>query len=60
MKDKKYIVVAKRWSEEDKKQINYIAGEFTTFMNASIFKDAYAKHYSATPHIVEIDVNLNV
>ena len=53
MKLKKYFVVAKRWSDEKKEIIEYIAGEFDEYMNASIFRDAYNKHYSAHSRIVE-------
>lgn len=54
---KKYLVIAKKWSDEADAQVNYIAGEFDSYMNASLFCGAYAKYYSAKPWIVEIDAN---
>ena len=49
----KYEVWVTVWSEEHKKQIKVVAGEFDRFMNAKIFADAYSAHYSATAEIVE-------
>ena len=50
---KKYLVVAKKWSDESKTQIEYVAGKFDEFVNANIFKKAYNEHYSANAYIVE-------
>ena len=52
-KMKKYLVVAKKWSDESKTQIEYVAGKFDEFVNANIFKKAYNEHYSANAYIVE-------
>ena len=49
----KYEVWVTIWSEEHKKQIKVIAGEFDRFLNAKLFADAYEKHYSASAEIVE-------
>ena len=49
----KYMVIATKWDEELAKQVKYVAGEFDTYMNASLFKQAYNAHYSADAYIVE-------
>ena len=49
----KYEVWVTVWSEEYKKQIKVVAGEFDRYMNAKIFADAYSAYYSATAEIVE-------
>ena len=49
----KYEVIVTVWSEECKKQIKVVAGEFDMFMNAKLFAEAYKKHYSASAEIVE-------
>ena len=53
IKMKKYEVWVAIWSDEYKKQIKVVAGEFDRYMNAKLFADAYANNYSATPEIVE-------
>ena len=50
---KRYFVVATRWSDEDKAQVKYIAGEFTEYNLARIFKEAYNEHYSADAQIID-------
>lgn len=50
---KKFEVWVTVWSDEYKKQIKVVAGEFDRFMNAKLFADAYSAHYSATAEIVE-------
>ena len=37
----KYFVIATHWDDEKKAQAKYIAGEFSSYMNANIFKEAY-------------------
>lgn len=37
----KYFVIATHWDDERKAQVKYIAGEFSSYMNAKIFKEAY-------------------
>ena len=49
-----YYVIAIRWSDEEKKQVKAIVGTFETYMNASLFKNAYNEHYSANAYIVNI------
>lgn len=49
----KYEVWVTVWSDEYKKQIKVVAGEFDRYMNAKIFADAYSGRYSATAEIVE-------
>ena len=51
----KYFVIAKRWDSEKKEIIKYIAGEFDSYINAEIFRNAYNEHYSATAEIVEMN-----
>lgn len=50
---KKYEVWITKWSEEHKTQIKILAGEFTEYMNAKLFAQAYADYYSATVEIIE-------
>lgn len=47
----RYFVIATVWSEEVRKQVKIIAGEFDTYMNASLFKNAYNEHYNANAYI---------
>ena len=49
----KYEVLATIWSEEHKKQIKTVIGEFDRYMNAKLFADAYSTHYSTTAEIIE-------
>ena len=49
----KYFVIATRWDDERKAQVKYIAGEFSNYANAKIFKEGYNAHYSANAMIVE-------
>lgn len=56
---KKYYVIAIKWSEEHKKQIKYIAGEFSDYTNANIFRKAYDSTYSTESHIFDDDMLLN-
>lgn len=53
MKAKKYMVVAKKWCDDSKTQIEYVAGKFDEFVNANIFKKAYNDHYKANAYVVE-------
>lgn len=53
MQNAKYEVVVTRWSDEDKRQVKVVAGEFGRFMDAKLFADAYANYYKANPEIVE-------
>ena len=49
----KFEVLVTVWSEQHKSQIKIVAGTFDRFLNAKIFADAYAKHFSADAEIVE-------
>lgn len=49
----KYFVVATKWSDKHNCQIKFIAGSFDRFIDASLFREAYEKHYSARAGIVE-------
>lgn len=53
MSNAKYEVVVTKWSSESNCQVKVVAGEFSRFFDAKLFADAYAKHYSARPEIVE-------
>lgn len=50
---KKYEVLVTVWSDEFKKQIKVVAGEFDNFVNARIFANAYNDRFSTTAEIVE-------
>ena len=50
---RKYYVVATKWSEAHEAQIKYVAGEFTEYVMAAIFKDAYNEHYHANAQIID-------
>lgn len=43
----KIYVIAKKWDSEKQEQVKYIAGEFTSPINAFIFRDAYNERYKA-------------
>ena len=49
----KYFVIATHWDDERKAQVKYIAGEFSNYVNAKIFKESYNAHYSTNAVIVE-------
>lgn len=53
----KYEVWVTVWSEEYKKQIKVVAGEFDKYFNAKLFADAYSNFYSSTTEIVEYKRN---
>lgn len=54
---RKFYVVAKKWDDMAKKQVEYVAGEFPDWVNARIFRDAYREHFSATAEIVEVNIS---
>lgn len=41
----KYFVIATCWNDEKGRAMKCIEGEFDSYMNASIFRDAYDKYY---------------
>ena len=41
----KYYVIATKWNDEKKKQVKFIAGEFTDYNMAYLFKEAYNDFY---------------
>ena len=49
----KYLVIITKWSEEQHNRVEVVAGAFDSYFNASLFRDAYNKHYSASAYIVE-------
>lgn len=51
---KKYMVIAIQFDSESMKQQEFVIGEFNTYMNAALFRDAYNKHYSASAWIQEV------
>lgn len=53
MEMSKYEVWVTIWSDEYKKQIKVVAGEFDSYMNAKLFAEAYGAYYSTTAEIVE-------
>ena len=48
---KKYYVIAVKWDESKKAQVKYVAGEFSSYMNAELFRNAYNERYSTDAHI---------
>lgn len=53
---KRYFVWIIKWSDEEKKQVRALAGEFAEWFNASLFAKAYREHFSATAEIEEVTV----
>lgn len=51
---RKYYVIATRFDSESGKCKEFVIGEFTAYMNAKLFRDAYNEHYSASAFIQEI------
>ena len=49
----KYFVIATCWNDEKEEAVKCIEGVFDSYMNASIFRDAYDKYYSTNAVIVE-------
>ena len=49
----RYFVIAKKWSEDEQAQVDYIAGEFPNYNLAKIFKDAYNHEYRTHAIILE-------
>ena len=49
----KYFVIATCWNYEKGKTMKCIEGEFDSYVNASIFRDAYGKYYGTKAMIVE-------
>ena len=52
MTNTKYFVIAKHWDDSKKDITKRIAGEFTKYIDAALFRDAYNAHYSANSYIV--------
>ena len=48
----KYYVIAKKWDNEKKMQVNYIAGVFPTYHNAEMFRIAYNDYYDTNALIL--------
>ena len=47
----KYFVIAIKWDEEKEAQVKYVAGQFNSYINAELFRNAYNDHYSANAQI---------
>lgn len=50
---KRYYVIAKKWSEADRKQVEFIAGEFPEFYFAKLFKEVYDNTFHTTAYVVD-------
>lgn len=48
----KYYVIATKWDDEKKAAIEYIAGEFTEYSMANLFKNAYNEKYKTDAKVV--------
>ena len=55
----KYFVIAEKWDEKKGIIVKFIAGEFTEYMMAKLFKDAYNQNYYTDAKIVEESELLN-
>ena len=53
----KYYVIAVKWSDKVQKQVKYIAGVFSEYVNASKFARAYSDTYKTDTEIVN-DIKL--
>ena len=49
----KYFVIATHWDDTKKAQVKFIAGEFSRYMDASLFQKTYNDYYKADATIVE-------
>ena len=54
----KYFVIATCWNDKKKEDMKCIAGEFDSYMNASIFRNAYEKYYYNTNATIVEDFEL--
>ena len=55
----RYFVIATHWDDEKKAPMKFVAGEFTSWINAALFRDAYNEHYKADAHVVLESALLN-
>lgn len=55
----KYFVVALKWDDAKRKQVEFIAGTFDDFLCAKLFKDAYNNRYKADARIEDTTTLLN-
>lgn len=53
---KKYYVVATKWNNVSNEVVKYIAGEFTEYGLARLFKEAYNEHFNSNATILELNV----
>ena len=51
---KRLLVIAVRWNKEKNQVENFVAGEFTEWTMARIFRDAYNAEFHANAEIIEI------
>ena len=50
-----YIVIAMKWDDTMKEQIEYIAGRFPSFHLANMFCKVYNEHYSTNAEVMKIE-----
>ena len=55
----RYFVIATHWDDKKKAQVKFVAGEFTNWMNAALFRNAYNEHFNADAYVVEESAILN-
>lgn len=55
----KYLVVAVKWDSEKCEQVKYIAGQFDSYFNAELFRNAYNNNFKANAKIIEVDKLIN-
>ena len=55
----KYFVIATKWDNAKRKQVQYIAGTFDDIINAKLFKDAYNEYYRSDARIEDTTMLLN-
>jgi hypothetical protein len=53
---KRFFVWIIKWSDDEKKQVKALAGEFTEYLNANLFAKAYREHFSASAEIETVTV----
>ena len=49
----KYMVIAKRYEEEEGASVNVVIGQFGRYVDASMFKHIYEMEYNTTAHIIK-------
>ena len=49
----KYMVIAKRYEEEEGASVNVVIGQFGRYVDAAMFAHIYEQEYSTTAHIIK-------